>query len=97
MVAFNRVATYSSANDVVPTGFGRWLSILLNGKDGHKTRILAAYISCKSQGGQYATVYTQHRRCIRIQNDHIFPRKVAQKDLLRAIKTQNTKNKQIIM
>ena len=66
---FDLLATYGTTHQGDPSGLGRWSSLLLTGKDGHKSRIVTAYIPCKSQKGKYTTVYAQHRRWLRSRGD----------------------------
>ena len=97
MGTFDRVATYSSAHDVDPLGLGRWSFISLKGKYDYNTRIVDAYITCKSQRGKYTTLYTQHIIWLRSQKDRRGPRKATHENLLRALSTRKSENKQIIM
>ena len=85
IATFGLLATYRTTTGHDPSGLGRWTSLRIEGKDGRVSRLVSAYIPCRSQKGRYTTVYAQHRRWLRKQGDSRCPRKAARDDLLSAI------------
>ena len=53
------IESKTTASD--PIGLGRWSWMLFEGKNNHITRIISAYVPCKSTQDRYQTVYNQHK------------------------------------
>ena len=77
------IATGPVTQHVVPDesgadalGLGRWSSMMLQGSDGIRTRIVVGYNPCSNNRPDSGTVYQQHRRFyINKQSDLTCPRK----------------------
>ena len=70
-----------------PTGLGRWVSIVLKGGDGIKTRLVCGYNPCASSKKAVRSSYQQHRRyLIKKEKDTTCPRKRFKDDLLLQLK-----------
>ena len=58
-ISFGSLIPRVVATERDPSGLGRWVSQLLEGRKDHRTRLVAGYFPCKNMGQK--TVYTQHR------------------------------------
>ena len=58
LIARNKLLPRIIATEKDPSGLGRWINQLVEGKGDHKARYLSAYVPCKDQGK--FTVYSQH-------------------------------------
>ena len=66
-----------------PTGLGRWVSILLRGKDGITTGLVCGYNPCASSKKATRSSYQQHGSyLIKKEKDTMCPRKRFKEDLL---------------
>ena len=66
-----------------PTGLGRWVSIVLKGGDGIKTRLVCGYNPCARSKKAVRSSYQQHRRyLIKKEKDTTCPRKRFKEGLL---------------
>ena len=59
-MAFERMLPRCISTTKDPSGLGRWISQLFEGKGNHKARLVSGYFPCKSTAGEH-TVYTQHK------------------------------------
>jgi len=94
---FDLLASYYSSTGHDPSGLGRWTSLLMVGKDDKKTRVVSAYIPCRSNKGGYSTVYAQHKRWLWSHKDRRCPRKAARDDLLRAIRGWRAAGEKVVL
>ena len=62
LAAFDEAAHRVSATGGDSHGLGRWSWILFHGKHNYRTRILSAYVPCKSSCARRKTVYNQQKR-----------------------------------
>jgi hypothetical protein len=60
-----------------PTGLARWVSVLMEGRENHKTRFVQAYNPCFST--LLNSVYQQHVRYLRDENQKDNPHKAFEK------------------
>ena len=79
------------------TGLGRWSWITFNGKNGVRTRVISAYVPCKSSNDKYKTVYNQHRRYFLRQGNTECPRKLFQIHIVQSIKKWQQQGEQIVL
>jgi len=63
VMAFNKAAHRVKSTGADPKGLGRCSWILFEGKQKRMTRIISAYIPCKTACDRRQTVYNQHKRC----------------------------------
>ena len=97
MATFDEPAhrVHSTGGDT--TGLGRWSWITFNGKNNVTTRIISAYVPCKSSNDKYKTVYNQHRRYFLRQGNTECPRKLFQLHLVQSIKKWQQQGEQIVL
>jgi hypothetical protein len=62
MVTFGNTTGYISKVGKDPYGLGRWCWILYSGSNGHRTRVIVAYNTCKSNKKESWTTYQQQRQ-----------------------------------
>ena len=72
------------AADMDPEGLGRWVSILLKGKQDHTLRAAAGYVPCKNKTGLY-TVYSQQQKHFRVQKTDREPIQAMMEDFEQAV------------
>ena len=66
-----------------PTGLARWVSVLMEGRENHKTRFVQAYNPCFST--LLNSVYQQHVRHLRDEKRKEHPHKAFEKDFKAAL------------
>jgi len=74
--------TTTSSSD--PLGLGRWATILLSGKEGHRTHIVSVYNPIVSSPGPH-TVNRQQTRHLRATKDYRKPTDALREDLKKAV------------
>jgi len=97
VMAFDEAAhrVHSTGSD--STGLGRWSWILFQGRNNHYTRIISAYVPCKSANDQGRTVYNQHRRFFQSQGVTECPRKIMHSQLTQQINVWQNKGERIVL
>ena len=83
MILRDKLAPWVKDSGVDPSGLGRWSWYLLEGTEGHQTRVISAYAPCGSTASNSATYYQQQARYIKIKGLKTNPNKMFRKDLLR--------------
>jgi hypothetical protein len=74
LTTVNDLTARLSSSDKDDTNLGRWTSMLFEGSNDHKTRLVTAYRPCK--GGEIGSVYSQHQRYFRAKGEFTCPRKL---------------------
>lgn len=95
LLTINETAHRIVATDKDPRLLGRWTSVLLNGKNGKKCRMVCAYCPCISTGP--TSVYAQQTAGLAQQNIHECPRKVFWDDLKTYIQQRQEQGEVIIL
>jgi len=80
MLISTNEATRRTTTSSDPPGLGRWATILLSGKEGHRTRIVSVYNPVASFPGPH-TVNRQQRRHLRATKDYRKPTDALREDL----------------
>ena len=65
-MALSSVLPRVLTNTKDPSGLGRWVSQLVEGKGSHRARFVTGYVPCRSTSGK-DTVYAQHRAFFQAQ------------------------------
>lgn len=81
LALFDELATRLTQTERDPTGLGRWISTVIQGKQGYKTRIISAYRPCLSNSE--ASVNIQHH--LYFEKSTVDPRMKFIEDLSKAI------------
>ena len=97
VMAFNTAAHRVKSTGADETGLGRWSWILFEGKHNFRTRIISAYIPCKSSIDRHQTVYNQHRRYFHKLGILECPRKLMHQQLTQQIQEWQKKGENIIL
>ena len=97
VISFDEAAHRVKATGADETGLGRWSWMVFEGKHKHVTRIISAYIPCKSSPDRYQTVYNQHRRYFLKQGNTECPRKIMHRQLTEQIKKWQSKGENIVL
>ena len=79
------------------TGLGRWSWTLFEGRNKFFTRIISAYVPCKSADDRRKTVYNQHKRYFLSQGNDQCPRELFRLHLVQLIKTWQKQNENIVL
>ena len=96
-MAVNETATRVHASGADEKGLGRWTWLLFEGHNNYRTRIISAYVPCKSNSGKDATVYQQQKRYYESQGIRLCPRALMIKELTDLIKTWEDKGENIVL
>jgi len=87
-ICFGKTVGYIKRTGKDDEGLGRWCWILLDGNNGHQTRIITAYNPCKNKAVNSGTTYQQQRRYyITKKKDLTCPRKIFRSDLIKQVKS----------
>ena len=97
VMAFDEAAHRIKATGADLTGLGRWSWILFEGKSRHLTRIISAYVPCKSSDKRHQTVYNQHKRYFWKRGIQRCPRKLMHIHLVHQIKTWQESGENIVL
>jgi len=97
VMAFDEAAHRVHTTGSDSTGLGRWSWILFQGRNNHYTRIISAYVPCKSASEQGRTVYNQHRRFFQNQGITECPRKIMHSQLVQQINVWQSKGERIVL
>ena len=87
VMAFEEVAHRVKATGGDTSGLGRWIWILHEGKNNHKTRVISVYVPCKTSDDKKQSVYNQHKRFFMKQGINSRPRLLIHQHLTIQIKS----------
>ena len=79
------------------TGLGRWSWILFEGRNKFFTRIISAYVPCKTADDKRKTVYNQQKRHFLSQGDDRCPRILFRLHLIQLIHKWQKQNENIVL
>eukprot|EP00978_Attheya_sp_CCMP212_P036410 scaffold164929_cov59-Attheya_sp.AAC.1 len=97
-MTFDQVATKLASTGTDSTGLGRWCSILFQGKNDHKCRVITAYQPVKQgKQGHFSSVYAQHRRYFRAQHEFKCPRVLFVEHMLAEIRQCQDNGEKVIL
>ena len=96
MLATKEASCRCRATGDDPTGLGRWTSILIEGRQGHKLRVVTAYNPCETKKG-VNTVYKQHKRYFRTMGHDRNPNTAFLQDLQKALEAWLAADEQLIV
>ena len=97
VMAFNAAAHRVKATGADKSGLGRWSWILFEGKHKHYTRVISAYVPCKSTTDRMQTVYNQQKRYFSAKGILECPRKLMHQHLVQNIKEWQRKGENIVL
>ena len=97
VMAFDEAAHRIKATGADLTGLGRWTWILFEGKSKHLTRIVSAYVPCKSSDERHQTVYNQHKRYFWKRGIQKCPRKLMHNHLIKQIKSWQEAGENVVL
>ena len=98
LMAFDEIATKVTSTSSDETGLGRWCSMLFEGKEGYKCRVITAYQPCKQpKNGHYSTTYNQHRRYFRKRKVKTCPRELFRVHLLKDLTSWQQNEEKLIL
>jgi hypothetical protein len=87
-ICFSDMVGYIKKKGKNEEGLGRRRWILLDGNNGHQTRIISAYNPCKNKKVNSGTTYQQQRRYFITQKkDLTCPRTLFRRNLIKQIKS----------
>jgi len=97
-ICFGETVGYIRKTGKDKEGLGRWCWILLDGNNGHQTRIVTAYNPCKNKAVNSGTTYQQQRwYYITKRKDLSCPRKIFRRDLIKQLKSWQEAGDRIIL
>ena len=97
VMSFNESSHRVKVTGGDPTGLGRWSWIVFEGKAGHKTRVISAYIPCKSADDKRKTVYMQHKRYFLRKGIMECPKKLLYQHLSNHLKKWQKEGENIVL
>ena len=97
MLAFNESAHRIKQSGGDPTGLGRWSWILFEGKHQYQTRIISAYVPCKTSDDNRQSVYNQHKRYFLHHGITECPRTLMHTQLCQHIKLWQAQGNNIVL
>ena len=98
VISFDEVAHRVKATGADSTGLGRWSWMLFEGKNNHFTRVISAYVPCKSARDRHQTVYdNQHKRYFLNQGIDECPRKLMHMHITKQIKKWQMQGENIVL
>ena len=97
VMSFDESAHRIKSTGADPTGLGRWSWIMYEGKNNYFTRVISAYVPCKSQDDRRQTVYNQHRRYFWSKGIQSCPRQLMHQQLVCQIQTWQKKGDNIVL
>ena len=97
VMAFDQAAHRVKSTGADSTGLGRWSWILFEGKQKYTTRIISAYVPCKSSCDRRQTVYNQHKRYFQKLGNTECPRKLMHAHLTEHIKSWQKQGENIVL
>ena len=97
VMAFNLAAHRVKSTGFDETGLGRWSWILFEGKHNFHTRVISAYVPCKSSVDRLQTVYNQHKRYFNSLGISECPRKLMHQQLIQQIKKWQEKGENVVL
>ena len=97
VMSFDESAHRIKSTRADPTGLGRWSCILYEGKNIFFTRVISAYVPCKSQDDRRQTVYNQHCRYFWSKGIQLCPRQLMHQQLVQQIQTWQKKGDSIVI
>ena len=97
MLAFGEMATRVVETGVDSSGLGRWTWMRFIGRNGHKARIITAYVPCRSTIERHATVWAQQTSYLRTQGEKRCPRVVLLEDLAKAMIEWRSRGEKLIL
>ena len=97
VISFDEVAHRVKSTGADSTGLGRWTWMLFEGKNNHHTRIISAYIPCKSSRDRHQTVYNQHKRYFLKQGIDECPRKLMHLHITQQIQKWQSSGENIVL
>ena len=97
LMVFDAICSTVATMGTDVSGLGRWCWVLLEGKEGHKTYVLAAYQPCRSStGDDRMTVWAQQRRYFR-NRESLHPIRAFRRDLLRLIRQWRENGDRVVL
>ena len=97
VMAFNEVAHRVHTTGGDDTGLGCWSWILFEGKSKYRTRIISAYVPCRTSDTHRQTVYMQHKRYFMKRGISECPRKLMQSHLCNQIRNWQNNGENIVL
>ena len=97
VIAVDEAAHRIKATGCDSTGLGRWSWILFEGRSNHLTRIISAYVPCRSTDDRRHTVYNQQKRYFWKRGIQQCPRRLMHQHLTHQIKTWQNQGEQIVL
>jgi len=97
VMAFNEVAHRVHTTGGDDTGLGRWSWILFEGKSKYRTRIISAYVPCRTSDTHRQTVYMQHKRYFMKRGISECPRKLLHSHLSNQIQNWQNNGENIVL
>ena len=97
VATFDLAAHRVSSTGGDSSGLGRWSWILFEGQNKYRTRVISAYVPCKSTENRRKTVYNQQRRYFLSQGNSECPRKLFQLHLVKLIKKWQQHGENVVL
>ena len=97
-ICFGNTVGYVKKKGKDEEGLERWCWVLLGGNNGHQTRIISAYNSCKNKTVYSGTTYQQQRRYFITQKkDLTCPQTLFWRNLIKQIRSWRESGDKIIL
>ena len=97
VMSFDEAAHRVKKTGSDPTGLGRWSWMLFEGKNNYTTRIISAYVPCKTMNDKHQTVYNQHKRYFLQQGIDTCPRLLMHQHITNQIKKWQLQGDNIVL
>jgi len=97
VATFDQAAHRVSSTGGDTSGLGWWSWTLFEGQNKYRTRVISAYVHCKSAENRRKTVYNQQRRYFLSQGNPECPRKLFQLHLVKLIKQWQQHGENVVL
>jgi hypothetical protein len=97
MLVLDELIPYTKRGSSDPRKLGRFLSYVMEGRNGHRTRVVTVYAVGRNKSERLASYYQQQLRYIQIHNLRTTPRKLLKDDLLQQLRVWRANGERIIL
>jgi hypothetical protein len=97
MLVLDELIPYAKRGSSDPRKLGRYLSYVLEGRNGHQTRVVNVYAIGRNRSDRLASYYQQQLRYIQMHNLHTTPRQLLEDDLLQQLRVWRASGERIIL
>jgi hypothetical protein len=97
MLILDELIPYAKRGSTDPRKLGRFLSYVLEGRNGHRTRVVTVYAIGRNRSERLASYYQQQVRYIQLHNLRTTPWQLLEDDLLQQLRVWRASGERIIL